>query len=182
MPGCVSTEAANGTKTTISVFTARKINIEMIAGDNEFEAVHKASIPVHVEILGADKHEDHVERLIHTVKESTRCDFHNFPYKKCPKLMLVSSLEGNITWLNVLPKKNGISKTLNSSEIVLVTPKIDSTHATLQPRSYVHFKSKERSKNNMKTRSREAIKLRISNKGGGHYFMYVNTGCQLHSY
>ena len=55
-----STESKNGLKTIISSFTARKINIETIVGDNEFEAVRKAIRPVHVEILGSDEHEGHV--------------------------------------------------------------------------------------------------------------------------
>ena len=110
-----STDAANGLKTTISAFTARKINIETTVGDNSFEKVCKALIPVHVEILCADEHEGHTERLVRTVKERTRCDFSNMTYKKCPKLMVMSSLEANITCLNVFPKKNGISNTLSTS-------------------------------------------------------------------
>ena len=88
-----------------------------------------------------------------TVKDRTSCDFHNMPYKKYQKLMVVSYLESNTTWLNVFPKKNGISKTLSTSVIALVTPKIYATYATLQPGSYAHRKIKARSTNNMKTRS-----------------------------
>ena len=55
------------------------------------------------------------------------------PYKKCPKLMVVSSLEANITWHNVFPNRNGISKTLSTSAIVIETPTIDATKATLKP-------------------------------------------------
>ena len=79
-----------------------------------------------------------MERLVHTVKDRTRCDFWNMIYKKLPKLMVVSSLEANITWLNVFPKKNGISKTLSPSAIVLGTTQIYDTRTTLQPGSYVH--------------------------------------------
>ena len=39
--GCGATEASNGLKTTISSFTARKINIEMIVGDKKFEALRR---------------------------------------------------------------------------------------------------------------------------------------------
>ena len=67
--------------------------------------------------------------------------------------MVVSSLEANITWLNVFPEKNGISKTLSPSETVIGTSKIYATHATLKPGSYVYCKIKARIKNNMKTRS-----------------------------
>ena len=182
MQGHGSTEAENCLNANISAFTARKINIETIVGDNEFEAVCKALIPVHIEILGADEYEGHVERLICIVKERTRCNYQNMPYKKCPKLMVVSSLEANITWINVFPKKNGISKTPSPSAIVLRTPKMDVTHATLQTESYVYCNIKARSTNNMKTRSVTEITLRISNERGGRYFMSLKTGCQLNSY
>ena len=52
--------------------------------------------------------------------------------------MVLSSLEANITWINALQKKNGISKTVILSEIVLGTTKMDVTQDILQPRSYVH--------------------------------------------
>ena len=80
------------------MFTALKIKIETIVGDNKFEEVRKELGPSHVEIVGADEHEGHVERLICTVKERTRCGFQNILYKKCPKIMVIN-------WLNMLPKK-----------------------------------------------------------------------------
>ena len=80
------------------MFTALKIKIETIFGDNKFEEVRKELGPPHVEIVGTDEHEGHVERLICTVKERTRCGFQNIPYKKCPKIMVIN-------WLNMLPKK-----------------------------------------------------------------------------
>ena len=48
MQGRGATEAADGIKTTISEFTACKINIETIVGDKDFEAVRKSLIPVHI--------------------------------------------------------------------------------------------------------------------------------------
>ena len=182
MQGRGSTEAANGLKTTTSAFIARKINIETIVGDDKFEAARKSLIPVHVEIVGYDEHEGYLERLIRKVKKRTRCDFHNIPYKKCPKLVIVSSLKANITWLDMFPKKNGISKTLSPISIVLVTPKIDATHATLYPGSYAHCKINVRSKNKIKTSSVTEITLRISNERGGRYFMSLKTCSRLHSY
>ena len=92
-------ESENGLKTTISAFTERKINIETIVGDNEFEAVRKKLIPVHVEIVVADEHDTHMERIRIAVKDRTRCDLQNMTCKKCPKLMVVSSQEANITWI-----------------------------------------------------------------------------------
>ena len=50
--------------------------------------------------------------------------------------MVVSSLEANITCMDAFSKKNGISKTLSPSAIILVTPNIYATHATLQPGLY----------------------------------------------
>ena len=85
--------------------------------------------------------------------------------------MVVSYLEANITWINLFPKKNGIYKTLSPSEIVLGKSKIDATHDTLQPVSYVNCKTKSRITNNIKTRRVAEITLKISNKRGGNYFM-----------
>ena len=81
--------------------------------------------------------------------------------------MVVSSLEEKITWLNLFPKKNRISKTFSPSEILMGTPKIYATHDTLQHGSYVHCKIKAMNKNNTKTRSAEEITLSISNERGG---------------
>ena len=83
--------------------------------------------------------------------------------------MVVSSIEVNITWLNVFPMENGISKTLSTSEIVLGIPNIDATHATLQPVSYVNYKVKARRTNDTKTRSVAEIAFRRSNKHGKSY-------------
>ena len=113
--------------------------------------------------MGADEHEGHVDRLMCKVKDRTICDYHNMTYNKCPKLVVVSYLEANITWLNVLPKKNVIYKTLSTSEIVLLTPKIDATHATLQPGSYAHYKIKAKITNNTEIRSVAAMTLIRSN-------------------
>ena len=91
-----------------------------------------------------------MEIFIHTAKERTICDYHNMIYKKSPKLMVMSSLESNIIWINVFPKKNGISKTLNNSATVLGTPKIDATNSTLQTVFYVHCNIKARGTNKTK--------------------------------
>ena len=61
----------------------------MAAGNNNLEAVQEALRPVHAKIVGADEHKAHAERLIHTVKEITGCDFQNIPYMRCPKLTVV---------------------------------------------------------------------------------------------
>ena len=68
---------------------------------------------------------------MNTSKELTMCDYQNIIYKKFPKLMIVSSLEANITWMNVFLKKNLISKTISPSARVLGTTKIDATNETL---------------------------------------------------
>ena len=85
--------------------------------------------------------------------------------------MVVSSLEEKITWFYVFPRKNVIYNTLVTSAKVIGTPKIDSTHATLQPGLYVNYNINARSTNNMKTKSAVGVTLRISNKCGDHYFI-----------
>ena len=80
---------SNGLIITISMFTAQKINNEMVVGDKKFEAVCVALRPVYIKIVGSDKHRGHVESLICTVREHTGCSFHKIPTKNCPKPMVV---------------------------------------------------------------------------------------------
>ena len=65
--------------------------------------------------------------------------------------MVVSSLEANITCMDAFSKKNGISKTLSPSAIMVGTQNIDTIHITFQPGSYVNFKVNTISTNDMKT-------------------------------
>ena len=81
----------------------------------------------------------------------------------------------------LIPKENVMYKTLRPSEIVLGTPKIDSTRATLQDVSCVHWNIKAIGTNDTKTSSVVAIALSISDERGGHYLMYLKTGIQIHS-
>ena len=75
--------------------------------------------------------------------------------------MIVSYLGANITWLKVFLKKNGIFKTLSPSENLLGKPKIDATHTTLQPESYLHCKVNKISMNDIQTRTVAKITLSI---------------------
>ena len=109
-----------------------------------------------------------MERLVIKVKYPIRCNLCHIPYKKFPKMMVVSYLEADITWMDVFPNKNRISKTLSTIEIVLETPKIYVTHTTLHPVSYLNFKVKSRRMNSMKTRIMAETILRRSNGRGGH--------------
>ena len=178
----MSNHSRKHSKETISAFTKCKINIQVVVGDNKFEAVRKSLTPVHVNIVGAGEHEGSVERIIHIDKDSKMCDSHNIPFKKWPKLMVLLSLEANITRVNLLPNKCGIYKKITPITILLGSQKIDDYPATLQHRSYVHCKFKSIRLDIFKTRSVVAIKFRISNKHFGHYFVSLNTCRQIHIY
>ena len=91
--------------------------------------------------------------------------------------MIVSYLGANITRLKLFLKKNEIFKTLSSSENLLGTTKIDATHTTLQPGSYLHFKVNKIIMNDIQTRTVAKSTLIISNERGVHYFMSLNTSC-----
>ena len=132
--------------------------------------------------FGAYENEGDLKSLMRKIKESKFCDLQNMPYKKCTKLMIVSSLEAKITWMGELPMKNVISKTSSPSAILLWTPEIDATPNTLQPRSYANYNIETRRENNAKIRSVASISLSRSKKCIDHYFMSLNTGRRIHSY
>ena len=84
-----------------------------------------------------------------------------------------------ITCLNNFPNKQGISRTLSPSAIILGKPKTNYNTLTISSGAYAEvFESTD---NTMKSRSVGAIALRPSNGRGGYYFQSLKTGKRIHS-
>ena len=127
-----------------------------------------------------NEHDGFIERSVQTIKEHVRSMCHSVPYKRFTKLMVNSLIDRVVYWLNAFTPANGISCTLSPENIVLGRTTPDFNHGRIAFGSYalVYVGTK----NNMKARSVPAIALRRSNELGGHYFMSLHTGKQLHSY
>jgi hypothetical protein len=132
-------------------------------------------------IYGKDEHVGIIqERSNRTVKEKCRAMTHVLPYKKVPKLMIISLATVAVKWINTFPPTNGISKTMSPAMIVQGLPKPNLRYKRIVYGSYalVYIGTK----NDQSARSVLAIALNPSNEHGGHYFMLLYSGKRLHSY
>ena len=171
-------ETSNTLKTIIAAFEMSGIKITGLNGDNEFEKIRELVQPVPVHIAGREEHIGRIERDIRTIEERCRCYCSAMPFKRITKLLLSSIIEEIILCLNDFPGKNGVSKTLSPSAIILGRPKRDCSNLTITPGAYAEIK--EQTTNTMKYRSTGAIALRPSNGRGGYYFQSLTTGRQVH--
>ena len=102
------------------------------------------------------------------------------PYKRYPKLMVVSLLEHVAHMLNSFPSKESVSSAMSPATIVEGTPKLDLNQNRLPFGAYAQVWIG--TKNNMTERAVPGIALRASNTKGGFYFMSLYTGKRINSY
>ena len=162
-------EMERGIDKVISKFTQRGFHITALTGDNEFETLREHLSPTPLHIVAKGEHVGPIERSVRVIKERVRCSCQGLPYKKITKLMTRSTVEANVTWLNAFPAKEGASKTMSPSAIVLGTPKPDYSKLKITFRAYAQVY--ESTTNTTKARSIGAIALKPSNQRGGYYFM-----------
>jgi hypothetical protein len=120
-----------------------------------------------------------IERSNRTVKEKCRTMTHVLPYKKVPKLMILSLVTLAIKWINTFPLTCGISKTMSPAMIAqgLLKPNLKYKRKVYRSYALVYIGTK----NDQSARSVLAIALNPSNKHGGHYFIPLYSSKQLHS-
>jgi len=173
------TDIINGVKKVIRVHTNRGFKITCVNGDNEFNKI-EGKVGTDVKICTARQHIPRIERSIRTLKERVQCCWVMLPFKRAPKLMIDENIKDMVSCINNLPHKQGISRTLSPSAIVLGRGKTDcnSLHATFGAYCEVHIGTT----NGSEQRSVSAIALRPSNDEGGYYFMSLDSGRRLHGY
>ena len=171
-------EMERGIDKVTSKFTQRGFDITAFNGDNEFEKLREHVSPTPLNIVGRGEHVGTIERSVRTIKERVRCSCQGIPYKRITKLMTRSIVESSVTWLNAFPAKEGVSKTMSPSAIVLGSPKPDYNKLKLTFGAYAQVY--ESTTNTTQSRSTGAIALKPSNERGGYYFMSLSTGRRLH--
>ena len=70
----------------VDLYKSREITVRQTNGDNEFECLREHVRPTTLNIVGADKHVDDIERSIRVVKEGTRCHVYRLPYSRYPRV------------------------------------------------------------------------------------------------
>ena len=173
-------ETSKNLRKLIEKFRRRQIQITCLRGDNEFEKCRELLDPTPLEITAANEHLPTIERGIRTLKERCRCSYHSVPYRRIPKLMVRSLGIGNCEWLNAFPVADGISSCYSAS--AMIDGKGAPDGSKLGPPFGSYAQVYDGTDNSMEPRTVGAVALRPSNSRGGHYFMSLRTGRQIHAF
>jgi hypothetical protein len=165
-----------------NIYNSRGFNIDVFHGDNEFniKALKAHLEPATMHTCAKDEHIHVIERSTRTVKERSRATCHSLPFKRYPRIMIISLIENVTKWLNAFPTANGICDTMSPSMIVLGKAIPDMKYKRISFGSYAIVYTG--TDNTMKQRGVPCIALCESNEHGGHYFMSLYSGKKLHGY
>ena len=162
-----------------NLYKTRGFRVKLAIMDGQFEPL-KGRMPtgVQLQVISADVHVGLVERYIRTIKERTRCTICVLPYKYYPFVMVQEIVANSVFWLNVFPRKSGISKTFGPRAIIIGSHIDYKRHCSMECGQYVE--THESTDNSMNERTCPAIFLRTNgNEQGGAFFISLRTGQRL---
>ena len=164
-------------RAVIAAYALRGFKVCDIHGDHEFECIRPDMAPIYMEIVAADSHVGEIERSNRTVKERMRACTHGLPFRRLPKLLLVSMVADVIRCLNMLPVAHGVSDALSPLSIVTGAPRPDFNAMKLEFGSYVQILDAVGPTNTNRARTFGAIALLpTGNAHGDYYFLSLATG------
>ena len=106
----------------ITMYKVRRFVVKFILLDNGCYGLSVSLLKQRLLLNGtaANKHVPEIERLIRTIKERHRGKVNILLYKisKLPKLLNSYSVLQSVMWLNMFPRKGGISNTINPHDLV----------------------------------------------------------------
>ena len=83
--------------------------------DGQFEPLrgNLAELGIILNTTLNDEHVPEIEQEIRTVKERTRAIYCTLPFQKMPRRLIIEMVYAANYWLNMFPRKGGVSKTLS---------------------------------------------------------------------
>lgn len=108
-------------KKVLAMYTHRGIPIKFILGDREFEPMAQRLLindDVRFNGTSANEHVPEIERNNRVTKERCRATRSVLPYKTYPKLMKIAKMKLAVMWMNIFPRKGGISQFYSPRTIV----------------------------------------------------------------
>ena len=177
-----ATQLINAVNDHIDKYESRGFEITDVHGDNEFNfpGFERAIRPSLLHKYAKNEHVGFIENCNKVIKERSRAIVNGLPYKRYPKLMIISLVEHVTDMLDSFPSKESISKHMSPATIVEGRSKLDLSQKRLPYGTYAQVWIG--TKNNMTERTVPGIALRASNSKGGMYFMSLYTGKRLNSY
>ena len=145
--------------------------------DGQFEPLrgNLAELSILLNTASNDEHVPEIERQIRTVKERTRAIYCTLPFNKMPRRLIIEMVYAANYWLNMFPRKGGISKTLSPRALLTGQSWSYMTHCKLEFGDYVQ--THEEHDNSMAAWIIGAIAFRpTGNAQGGYFFFSLTTG------
>ena len=169
-------------KSIITKYKSRGINIDEIMADNQFKPIADKINPTLLNVCAPNEHVGDIENFIKIIKERSRCVHSALPYGlRWPRVMTVGLMEYLMRMLNSFPSNVGVSTTLSPATIVEGRRPIDARNISLPFGAYVQLTVENTPTNSMKPRTIPAISLGPSgNTQGTYYFMNLLTGKRVH--
>ena len=143
--------------------------------DGQFEPLrgNLAELGIVLNTASNGEHVPEIERQIRTVKERTRAIYCTLPFKKMPRRLIIEIVYAANYWLNMFPRKGGVSKTLSPRALLTGQTWSYTTHCKLEFGDYVQ--THEEHDNSMAARTTGAIALRPTGTTQGGYFFFSLT-------
>ena len=145
--------------------------------DGQFEPLRGdlADLGIQLNTVSNDEHVPEIERQIRTLKERTRAIYCTLPFRKIPHRLIIEMLYAANYWLNMFPRKGGISKTMSPRTLLTGLTMNYNRHCRLEFGEYVQ--THEEHDNSLNPRTIGALALRpTGNVQGGYFFFSLTTG------
>ena len=145
--------------------------------DGQFEPLrgNLAELGIVLNTASNDEHVPEIERQIRTEKQRTRAIYCTLPFTKMPRRLIIEMVYAANYWLNMFPRKGGVSKTLSPRALLTGQTWSYTTHCKLEFGDSVQ--THEEHDNSISARTIGAIALRpTGNTHGGYFFFSLTTG------
>ena len=111
--------------------------------DNQFRCLeNRMPVGCLLNVVSADEHVGIIERYIRTLKERSRSTYSMLSFKWLPRVLTTGIVVSRNFWLNVFPRRGGISKTYGPRAIILGTVIDYEQHCQLETGQYVEAHEK----------------------------------------
>ena len=166
----------NGIRAIHQIYLRRGFQIRNAFMDGQFEPLrgNLAELGIILNTTSNDEHVPEIERQIRTVKERTCAIYCTLPFQKMPRRLIIEMVYAANYWLNMFPRKGGVSKTLSPRTLLSGQTWSYTTHCKLEFGDNVQ--THEEHDNSMATRTIGAIALHpTGNTQGGYFFFSLAT-------
>ena len=148
---------------TIRLYKIRRFVVEFLLTDDKFSELAVVLLKEGILLNGtaANEYVPEIERLIRTIKERHRTRVNTLPCKidRLPTLLTVNSVLQSAMWLNMFPRKEGVSNTISPHGLIRGRQLDYKVHCRLPFGAYCEVHDEPSPSNTSKSRTTGAIAL-----------------------